>query len=297
MEKDPVEKIRLSEQVEVSVVIPHFYEGRNENLERLLDGLRGQTFRELEVILVHGVSPQGKAINEGARVAEGKVLMVMDDDSRVGHPEMIENLVRPLRDDPTIAMAGASILSPPDANGFQQRAARQFPRFQMPVVEAVLESDLPCHGCVAFRKEVFIKVGMEREDIPRGLDPDLRVRLRKAGYRVVLAPRTWAYHPLPASLAKFVKLFYRNGRGSAYLQRVRPDLSYDTDESLASGSFVPKHSLIYRMLRYPLRLAQALVTFQWIRFLGYTVYLFGYFMGLLQFILFKDNKDKLRVKS
>src|SRR3989338_4992806 len=109
MRKDPDEKIPFSEGIEVSVVIPHFYEGRNENLERLLEGLRGQTFRELEVILVHGVSPQGKAINEGVRVAEGKVLVVMDDDSRTGHPEMIENLVRTLRDDPRIAMAGASI--------------------------------------------------------------------------------------------------------------------------------------------------------------------------------------------
>lgn len=290
MKKDPIEKIRLSERIEVSVVIPHFYEGRDENLKRLLAGLQSQTFRELEVILVHGVSPQGKAINEGARAAQGKVLVVMDDDSRVGHPEMIENLVRTLREDPRIAMAGASILSPPDANRFQQMAARQFPRFQMPVVKTVVDSDLPCHGCVAFQKEVFVKVGMEREDIPRGLDPDLRVRIRKAGYRVVLAPQTWAYHPLPGSLAQFVKLFYRNGLGSAYLQRVRPDLSYDTDESLASGGFVPKHSLLYRMLRYPLRLAEALVTFQWIRFLGYSVYLTGYFMGLLRFIFFERHR-------
>jgi len=182
-----------------------------------------------------------------------------------------------------VAMVGASILPPEDANRFQRVAARQFPRFGMPVVREVTESDLACHGCVAFRKEIFIKVGMEREEIPRGLDPDLRVRFRMAGYRVVLAPDTWAYHPLPATIFKFIRLFFRNGYGSAYLQVFYPEWCYDTEESLDSREPVPKRSFPHRLLRFPFRLGKALLTLQWARFLGYAIYSVGYLAGLVRF--------------
>jgi len=162
-------------------------------------------------------------------------------------------------------------------------AAKQFPRFNMPIVKALIDSDLPCHGCVAFPMEIFKKVGMERDDILRGLDPDLRVRIRQAGYRVVLVPETWAYHPLPSSFAKFIRTFIRNGYGSAYMQKVHPELNYDTHEGLESKDFVAKRSFFYRILRYPIRLLHSLVTFQWIRFTGYFVYLIGYAVGCLSF--------------
>ncbi len=278
-----IERTAFSENIRVSVVIPHFYPSREENLNRIISDLRLQTFRDVELIVVRGVAPQGRAINQGARQARGEILIVMDDDSRIGHSKVVENLVRVIRENPDVAMAGASIITPKDANAFQRRAARQFPRFNMPVVKEVTESDLPCHGLVAFRKDVFVKVGMEREDILRGLDPDLRVRIRKAGYKVVLAPDTWAYHPLPESFFKFLCLFFRNGYGSAYLQCVHPEMNYDTDERLTARDFVPKRSFLYRVLRFPLRLLKSLVMFQWIRLSGYSVYLLGYAAGWFLF--------------
>ena len=81
--------------------------------------------------------------------------------------------------DPAIGMAGASIVIPPEANAFQRKAALEFPRFNTPVVDQVTDSDLACHSCCAFPLRVFEEVGREREDILRGLDPDLRVRLRR----------------------------------------------------------------------------------------------------------------------
>lgn len=282
-----IEKIKLSDEVQASVVIPHFSLVRGENLKGLVQDIKEQTFKDLEIIIVKQVSPQGRAINEGARQAKGEILIIMDDDSRVGHKRVIENLVRVLQENPKIGMAGASILTPENANNFQKKAAKQFPRFNMPVVDRIIDSDLACHGCVAFPMRVFIEIGMEREDILRGLDPILRVKMRKAGYRVVLVPDTWAYHPLPESLWKFMRTFIRNGVGSAYLQVFYPEISYDTDERLESGEFVPKKPLVVRIFRYPVRLAHSLVTFQWIRLLGYTVYVFGYISGFLRFVFSK----------
>lgn len=286
MPKDEIRLLRLSEKVAVSVVIPHFYASRENNLKGLLKDLQTQTFREMEVLVIRGVSPQGKAINEGVRAARGDVLVIIDDDSRLGHPEVIENLVRVIRDHPSVGMVGASVVTSDEANWFQKMAAKQFPRFQMPVVKEVIDSDLPGHPCAAFQKDVFVKVGMEREDILRGLDPDLRERIRKAGYRIVLAPETWIYHPLPDSLLKFIRVFLRNGYGSAYLESCHPEINFDTDEVVDSKHFVAKRSFFYRIFRFFLRLAGAFVTLRWLRLLGYSTYLVGYFFGYLRFQFF-----------
>jgi GT2 family glycosyltransferase len=289
-----VKIIPLSEEVRVSVIIPFFYADREKNLEGLIDDFRKQTFQATEVIVVSGVSPQGKAINEGVKASRGRILMVVDDDSRLGDTRVVENLVGVLDRERGCGMVGASILTPPGANRFQKMTARQFPRFNMPVVKVLTDSDLPCHGCVVFPREVFLAVGMERENILRGLDPDLRVRLRKAGYRVVLAPDTWAYHPLPPTLRKFLKLFMRNGYGSAYLQVFHPEINYDTDENVEKDGFVPKRSFLFRVFRFPLRLLRSLVAFQWIRFLGYLFYFFGYLHGYIRFsLLGRAKSDKL----
>ena len=289
-ETDRIERIPLAETVEISVVVPHYYSSRDPNVRQLVNDLRIQSVKNIEVLIAHGISPQGKAINAGARAAKGSILVVMDDDSRIGHSRVIENLTKVIRENPDVAMAGASLVTPENANAFQREAAKQFPRFNMPVIKEIVDSDLACHGCVAFRKDVFMRAGMEREDIIRGLDPDLRVRLRKAGYRVVLAPDSWFYHPFPENFGKFIRLFYRNGYGSAYLQVVHPEMSYDTDETLRSDLFVSKRSFLYRAFRFPLRLAKAIVKFEWLRFSGYCVYLIGYLVGFIRFKFFAQQR-------
>jgi GT2 family glycosyltransferase len=102
----------------------------------------------------------------------------VDDDSCLAEDSVLQRLVDVIEADPDVGMAGASIVLSPDVTRFQQRAARQFPWLHMPVVEEVTDSDLACHGCCVIPLEVFNEVGREREDILRGLDPDLRVRLR-----------------------------------------------------------------------------------------------------------------------
>lgn len=246
-----------------------------------MESIRQQTYTDYEIVIVKGVSPQGKAINQGVAQARGSVILILDDDSRVADETVFASLIDTLDSDPRIGMAGASIVVPPEANAFQLRAARQFPRFNTPVVDAITDSDLACHGCCVFRREVFEEVGGEREDIIRGLDPDLRVRLRRAGYRVVLAPNARIYHPLPGSLRKLVKVFFRNGVGSAYAKKFRPDSVYETSETLEEEGFKPRTSLLFRVVRYPFRLGRALATGEWLRFAAYTSYAFGYVWGIL----------------
>lgn len=264
----------------VSIVVPSWDGHRGGAVPRLLQTIDRQTFRDYEVVVVKGVFPQGRAINEGVRRSTGEYIVILDDDSRLSDEHVIERLVACLDAHPNVGMAGASIAIDPEANAFQRRAAEQFPRLHTPDVSEVTDSDLACHGCCAIRRRVFDAVGGEREDIVRGLDPDLRVRLRAAGHRVVLVPGARIYHPLPASWSALVRTFFRNGFGSAYAQKYQPDSVYDTQEEVSSEDFHPRRPLWYRLARFPVRFVRAGFRREWIRLVAYGVYALGYVYGL-----------------
>lgn len=262
-----------------SIIIPSRDGHRNGCVPRLLESIEAQTYRNFEIHLIKGVSPQGRAINQGAAETGGEVLVIIDDDSRLADQHVIERLVTTLQADSSIGMTGASIVLPPEASPFQRRAARQFPRFNTPVVKQATDSDLACHGCCAVPRRVFEAIGGEREDIFRGLDPDLRQRLRAAGYRVVLAPNCRIHHPLPGDWRSLLRIFFRNGYGSAYSYKHRPETVYETHEALDARQFSPVTSLTYRAARFPLRLARAALTGQEMRLAAYTAYGLGYGWG------------------
>jgi len=264
-----------------SIVIPSLDGDRGGAVPRLLESIRRQTLKDIEIHLIQGVAPQGKAINQGAAMSRGEILVILDDDSCLEGDNVLERLVAALDADPAIGMAGASIVVPAAATPFQRRAAKQFPRFNTPVVDKITDSDYACHGCCAIPARVFKQVGGEREDLLRGLDPDLRVRLRAAGYRVVLVPRAAIYHPLPDGWRRLMRIFFRNGYGSAYARKFQPAAVYETHESLEAGSFRSRRSFAYRLARFPLRLAKALAQGRFLRFSAYCAYACGYIWGTM----------------
>lgn len=265
----------------LSLIVPSRDGYRDGAVPRLMESIERQSFRDYETILIKEIAPQGKAINRGADQARGEVFVILDDDSELADEHVLERLIRALDSDESIGMAGANIVVHPNATHFQRRAAKQFPRFNMPVADAIIDSDFPCHGCCAIPRSVFEEVGREREDILRGLDPDLRVRIRAAGYRVVLAPNARVYHPLPDGWRPLLRIFFRNGYGSAYTQRVRPDTVFETDERLSSSGFRPTRPFWYRAGRLPLRILGALMGGRLIRSGAYTAYALGYAWGWL----------------
>lgn len=272
----PVRRYPFSGDARVSVVIPSLDGTRNGNVAALLEDLRAQTQDGLEALVVVGVNPQGKAINLGVSAAAGEFVVVCDDDSRIPGADTIAAMIGTLEADPTIGMCGASISQPPDANRFQRWSAREFPRLNMKSVATLTDSDMPCHGCCALRKNVFESIGGEREDILRGLDPELRHRLRQADYRIVLVPGAVAHHPLPPSLGALGRMFFRNGRGSAYAQRHRPDLVYDTAEHTAWQGQPLRRPWYRRALWYPLRTIGYLLRGHLLRVFGDVTYATGY---------------------
>ncbi|MEM7262723.1 MAG: glycosyltransferase, partial [Planctomycetota bacterium] len=91
---------------EVSIVIPTRDGVRRGLLDQLLEDLQDQTVEAFEVLLVIGDNRQGRAINRGVRQAKSEIIATMDDDTVLGTPRVLENLLRVLEDDPSIGMVG-----------------------------------------------------------------------------------------------------------------------------------------------------------------------------------------------
>src|SRR5512143_1381820 len=103
----------------ISVIIPTLSDAD----PRLLAGLRAQTLPPDEIEVVRAVRPNGLARNTGIARTHGDILVLIDDDARPGHPELIANLVAPLLADPALGVTGASRLIPPDSSAFQRWTA------------------------------------------------------------------------------------------------------------------------------------------------------------------------------
>lgn len=260
----------------VSIIIPTLDGQRRGLLQELLADLHEQTLPAFEVVMIIGDRRQGRAINRGAAAAEAKIVVTMDDDTVVGTPSLLQNLVRVLDTHPDVGMVGASTVVPPGCGWFQRVASHQIPRRLFPIVEEVTDSDMVQHPCLAMRKKDFLAIGGEDEELKRGLDPLLRYKVRQHGLRVVIAPHTYISHPLPDSFLAVLRMYYRNGKGSAYAQRHYPERVYELTDGHCRNQFAPKMSFPKRILRYPFRTLGALCRGHFIRVATDTAYALGY---------------------
>jgi len=269
------EKNLVEPMPRVSVIIPSLDGSRGGNVPKLLDELSQQTIQPLDMHVVKGVTPNGRARNEGAEQAKGEFLVFLDDDVRLGHEQIIENLIKPLQEDETIGMTGASITLSPDSSWFQRMSAKQLPRFQFPIMDKIVESDMVTTACCAISKDVFQKLGRFNEKLERGVDPEFRYRVRKSGYKIVLVPNSWFYHPMPQTLWKLIKISFRNGSASAYAKKNYPDLVFEAPDKHI-GNVVETKPFWKRTLRFGWKFMRAIITFQFIYILAKVAYLLGY---------------------
>jgi GT2 family glycosyltransferase len=256
------------------VVIPTSDAYRGGSFPKLLGQIDRQDFGDFELIAVRGDPRQGRAINIGAALARGEYLLTIDDDISLPDPETFRKLVTIMQAHPDIGMAGGNNLIPADASPFQRRVMRQIPRWSSVPVSEITESDRAEHGCLIMPAGVFKAVGGENELIPRGLDPYLREAFREAGKRVVVVPEVIYHHLPPDSLRTLLRQFLRNGRQAAFANRHYPQWVIETPSS--HGPFRARVPFPIRALRFPLRLAYALLSGRPIWFLCELTYALGF---------------------
>lgn len=232
----------------VSIIIPSLSGG----FRPLESSIERQSLRDYEICPVVGVRPSGRARNLGVERTKGDILVFVDDDAVLGDEHTLANLIRPLQEDHTIGVTGASKLIPPDSSWFERWVAREVPRIEHPVVEEPLETNPdPERGyycqitttCCALRREVFEEVWGFNEELIRGVDIEFFVRLSRRGYRIILVPHTWVWHPAPPTLFALLRKLFLYGVGHS--QEVK------RDPLRSRGRFLhtPLHALVYFVFR------------------------------------------------
>jgi GT2 family glycosyltransferase len=265
---------------ELSIIIPTADGYRNGAFPDLLNQLSQQTFKDFETIVIKGDKRQGRAINTGIDFARGTYIVTLDDDTSLQSRDALALLVKVIKDDDQIGIAGGLNVIPPDASKFVKRAMQELPRRSSPLINKIADSDLAEHPLMIMRKDIFMHIGGENELVPRGLDPYLREAYRKAGYRVVVVPDVQYSHLPPPSLPKLIKQFFRNGKLAAYCNKYYPQWIIETANN--HGPFESRVSLHRRLTRFPFRLARAIREKKVIWFLSEV----SYAAGFIRFFIF-----------
>lgn len=258
----------------LSVLIPTIDANRNGYFLNLLRQIDNQNFTNFEIIVVANDTRQGRAINIAAVRAQGKYILTLDDDTSLPDPTTFSKLVAVMEGHPNIGIAGGNNIVPAGAKLFVRRAMQELPRRSWNPVKKIIDSDLAEHPCMIMRTEEFMLVGGENELIPRGLDPYLRQEFRKLNKRVVVVPEVIYHHLPPDNFSKLLLQFYRNGRQAAYTHRNFPQWMIETPEK--HGRFKIKQPFFYRIVRFPMRLLQALITRKPIWFMCEIFYALGF---------------------
>ncbi len=244
----------------VAVVIPSL-KGR---VDAVLASVARQVPGPAEVEVVVGVSPSGRARNLGAARTTAPIVVFVDDDAVLTGNRVLADLVAPLESDPTIGAVGTAKLLPPGSSRFQRRVAREVPRIEHPVVDHVVESNPPLnrHGytdvtttCCAMPRAVLVECGGFDGDLIRGVDSELFYRMRRAGYRLVLAPHAAVHHPAPATLPALLAKHFLYGAGYAGTVQRHP--------ALAAGRLLhtPAHAAAYVVARTALLVPNIVVPY------------------------------------
>lgn len=143
------------------------------------------------------------ACNRGVAACSGGVVVLLNNDVEV-RPEFLEQLVRPLRQDPRAGSAAALLIDAGeqtiDSVGLTvDRTLAGFPRLRgRPLGEAASPRPLlagPSGGAGAYRRAAWEAVGgLDEGVVGYGEDVDLALRLRAAGWIAAAAPGAVGVH-------------------------------------------------------------------------------------------------------
>lgn len=238
---------------QVAAIIPSLH---GTHLEPLVDALHRQTYPPDAIIVIRGISPNGRARNMGVASTDAEWLLFIDDDAIPGHIDLIERLLTSAQQPGVIAVGSARLL-PPDASSFQQQVANQVARIVHPVVtiDTVTNPDPPhfyCDittTCLLIHRTHFEYIGGFNEFLRRGVDTEFLVRLRRTATpdnpaNIVQTGQTWVYHPAPHTLKALWRKHFAYGTGHA--QEVRQD---PTRTRGGNWFATPFHALIWIVWR------------------------------------------------
>ena len=205
----PAKKIFSVESPKVSIIIPSLDGNRDGNVEKLIGQIKNQSFKSIEIILSINEKPNGHARNIGSELIseDSQVVCFFDDDVNLGSNKIIEYFLKVL-EIKEIGLVGASQIPPKESSLFQKWISYDLNKASIGIKNKITDSEMVTHAGLACRVKVWKEMNGEDSNLLTGTDTDLRHRLREKGYRVVLVPNTFVYHPLPHN----IMMIFRNAK-------------------------------------------------------------------------------------
>ncbi len=216
--------------IRYSVIIPAYNAGKT--LPDTLAALKRQTIShdEYEVIVVDdgstddtadaarrfGVNCIGQANrgpaaarNHGARIAKGDIILFTDADCSADR-DWLRQMTLPFQNEKTIGVKGAYRTN---QKAFAARFAQAEFEDRYDLLGKADAIDMVDTYSAAFRKNIFIKIGLFDESFPvaNNEDTELSYRMCAAGYRLEFNPEAIVYHLHPDSFVKYLRLKFKRG--------------------------------------------------------------------------------------
>lgn len=213
--------------------------GSTDNTASVLARAAGECTKFSLKVLHEGRQGKSNALNRGLSSAQGKILLVVDDDVVV-HPQWLAKHVESYRLTSFDAMQGR-VLPGVDLDGRAADSAK-LREYNIPIVDYG-ETFRECRGLtgtnMSFKREVFAKVGWFDARLGPGAagfseDTQYSIRIRKAGFKIGYTPYAVVYHELsPARYGREYnrQVEYQKGisrsvyRADSILFRVLPNLA------------------------------------------------------------------------
>jgi GT2 family glycosyltransferase len=184
----------------------------------------------IRVISSGRVGPADKR-DMGARLANGSILVFLDDDS-YPEPNLLEVATRYFSDPEVIALGGPGITPPSDAfwqrvSGavFLSRFTGGAPERYVPVGIARQMDDWPSVNLLV-RREVFLAVGGFDCKYWPGEDTKLCLKLKQTGKKLIYVPEMAVWHHRRAGLRAHLKQIGAYGLHRGYFARHYPETSF-----------------------------------------------------------------------
>jgi len=218
------------EKIRYSVIIPAFNAGKT--LPDTLVALKQQSVSpdEYEVIVVDDGSTDETAAlahrfgaqcitqpnrgpaaarNHGVRVARGEIILFTDADC-IPDRDWIRQMTLPFQNERTVGVKGAYRTRQTD---LAARFAQAEFEDRYDLLKTVAAIDMVATYSAAFRRDVFITIGLFDESFPvaNNEDVEFSYRLCAAGYILEFNPEALVYHRHPDSFTKYLILKFKRG--------------------------------------------------------------------------------------